>query len=173
MHRTGMGSDQDYKNLIRQASRTALADGWGGSMVATELQDILFGTPKPIRGKANLGVLREDQVNILVHGHEPQISEMVALASQDPELLEEAKAVGAKGINLAGICCTANELLMRPGIPMAGHMKMQEMAIATGNTAVRQGVGRPEHRWACSTLRRMSAFRGKADISDARSNVRF
>ncbi len=133
MHRTGMGSDQDYKNLIRQASRTALADGWGGSMVATELQDILFGTPKPIRGKANLGVLREDQVNILVHGHEPQISEMVALASQDPELLEEAKAVGAKGINLAGICCTANELLMRHGIPMAGHMKMQEMAIATGS----------------------------------------
>ncbi|MCQ4573803.1 MAG: anaerobic carbon-monoxide dehydrogenase catalytic subunit [Candidatus Brocadiales bacterium] len=132
MHRTGMGADQDYKNLIRQASRTSLADGWGGSMIATELQDILFGTPKPIRGKANLGVLKEDQVNILVHGHEPQLSEMVALASQDPELLKAAEAIGAKGINLSGICCTANELLMRHGIPMAGHMKMQEMAIATG-----------------------------------------
>lgn len=132
MHRTGMGADQDYKNLIRQASRTSLADGWGGSMIATELQDVLFGTPKPIRGKANLGVLKEDEVNILVHGHEPQLSEMVALASQDPNLIKAAQAVGAKGINLAGICCTANELLMRHGIPMAGHMKMQEMAIATG-----------------------------------------
>lgn len=132
MHRTGMGADQDYKNLLRQASRTALSDGWGGSMIATELQDILFGTPKPIRGKANLGVLKEDEVNILVHGHEPQLSEMVALATQDPKLIEAAKAAGAKGINLAGICCTANELLMRHGIPMAGHMKMQEMAIATG-----------------------------------------
>ncbi len=132
LHRTGMGADQDYRSLIRHASRTALGDGWGGAMIATELQDILFGTPKPIKGKANLGVLKDDEVNILVHGHEPQISEMVVVASQDPELLKSAETVGAKGINIAGICCTANELLMRHGIPMAGHMKMQELAVATG-----------------------------------------
>ncbi|GJQ59286.1 MAG: anaerobic carbon-monoxide dehydrogenase catalytic subunit [Candidatus Scalindua sp. AMX11] len=132
MHRTGMGTDQDYKNLILHACRTSLADGWGGAMIATELQDILFGTPKPKRGTANLGVIREDEVNILVHGHEPQMSEMVAVASQDPEMLKAAEAVGAKGISLAGICCTANEMLMRHGIPLAGHMKMQEMALATG-----------------------------------------
>ncbi len=132
MHRTGMGTDQDYKNLIMQACRTSMADGWGGAMIATELQDILFGTPKPTRGTANLGVIKEDEINILVHGHEPQMSEMVAVASSDPELLKEAEAAGAKGISIAGICCTANEMLMRHGVPMAGHMKMQEMAIATG-----------------------------------------
>ena len=132
MHRTGMGTDQDYKNLIMQACRTSLADGWGGAMIATELQDILFGTPKPTRGTANLGVIKEDEVNIILHGHEPQMSEMVVIASSDPELVEEAKAAGAKGISIAGICCTANEMLMRHGIPLAGHMKMQEMAIATG-----------------------------------------
>ncbi len=132
MHRTGMGTDQDYKNLILHACRTSLSDGWGGAMIATELQDILFGTPKPKRGTANLGVIKEDEVNILVHGHEPQMSEMVAVASQDPEMLKEAEAVGAKGISIAGICCTANEMLMRHGIPLAGHMKMQEMALATG-----------------------------------------
>jgi anaerobic carbon-monoxide dehydrogenase catalytic subunit len=132
MHRTGMGTDQDYKNLIMHACRTSMADGWGGAMIATELQDILFGTPKPTKGSANLGVIKDDEVNILVHGHEPQMSEMVAIASTDPELKKEAEAVGAKGISIAGICCTANEMLMRHGIPLAGHMKMQEMAIATG-----------------------------------------
>ena len=132
MHRTGMGTDQDYKNLIMQACRTSMSDGWGGAMIATELQDILFGTPKPTRGTANLGVIKEDEVNIIVHGHEPQMSEMVAIAASDPELIKEAEAVGAKGIALAGICCTANEMLLRHGIPLAGHMKMQEMAIATG-----------------------------------------
>ncbi|MFQ5965346.1 MAG: carbon monoxide dehydrogenase, partial [Candidatus Scalinduaceae bacterium] len=132
MHRTGMGTDQDYKNLIMQACRTSLADGWGGAMIATELQDILFGTPKPVRGSANLGVIKDDEVNILVHGHEPQMSEMIAVASSDEGLLNEAKTVGAKGISVAGVCCTANEMLMRHGIPLAGHMKMQEMAIATG-----------------------------------------
>ncbi|HUT33645.1 MAG TPA: anaerobic carbon-monoxide dehydrogenase catalytic subunit [Planctomycetota bacterium] len=132
MHRTSMGVDQDYHSLLLHGQRMALADGWGGSMLGTEFQDILFGTPKPVLGEINLGVLKADQVNVIVHGHEPILSEMVALASQDPELLEEAKKVGAKGIVIAGICCTANELLIRHGIPVAGHMKMQELAIATG-----------------------------------------
>jgi carbon-monoxide dehydrogenase catalytic subunit len=132
LHRSAMGVDQDYRNVLRQASRLALADGWGGSMLATELQDILFGTPYPGRGEVNMGVLKADAVNIIVHGHEPILSEMIALASQDKELLAEAAKVGAKGINVAGTCCTANELLMRHGIPIAGNFLNQELVIATG-----------------------------------------
>jgi carbon-monoxide dehydrogenase catalytic subunit len=132
LHRSTMGVDQDYKNIIMHASRTALADGWGGSMLATELQDILFGTPYPGRGEVNLGVLKEDEVNIIVHGHEPLLSEMIVAASMDKDLLAEAKKVGAKGINVAGICCTANELLMRHGVPIAGNFLNQELAVATG-----------------------------------------
>ena len=132
LHRTNMGVDQDYKNILMHASRTSLADGWGGSMLATELQDILFGTPYPGRGEVNLGVLKKDEVNIIVHGHEPILSEMIVAASQDSDMLGEAKKVGAKGINVAGICCTANELLMRHGVPIAGNFLSQELAVATG-----------------------------------------
>ena len=132
LHRSTMGVDQDYRNILLHASRVALADGWGGSMLATELQDVLFGTPYPGRGEVNMGVLKEDQVNIIVHGHEPILSEMIAVASQDKELLTEAAKVGAKGINVAGTCCTANELLMRHGIPIAGNFLNQELVIATG-----------------------------------------
>ncbi len=132
LHRSTMGVDQDYKDIIMHASRTALADGWGGSMLATELQDVLFGTPYPGRGEINLGVLRKDQVNIVVHGHEPILSEMIVAASQDPQLLDKAKKTGAKGINVAGICCTANELLVRHGVPIAGNFLCQELAIGTG-----------------------------------------
>jgi carbon-monoxide dehydrogenase catalytic subunit len=132
LHRSGMGVDQDYKNIIKHASRVALADGWGGAMLATELQDILFGTPYPGRGEINMGVIRDDAVNIIVHGHEPILSEMIAAASMDKELLAEAEQVGAKGINVAGTCCTANELLMRHGIPIAGNFLNQELVIATG-----------------------------------------
>ncbi len=132
MHRTTMGVDQDHRNLMLHGSRTALADGWGGSMVATELQDILFGTPSPIRGQVNLGVLSETDVNVVVHGHEPVLSEMLVLAARDGELLELAKSRGADGINLAGICCTANEVLLRHGLPIAGNILQQELAVATG-----------------------------------------
>jgi len=132
MHRTHMGVDQDYKNLLLQGARTALADGWGGSMIATELQDVLFGTPSPVLSQINLGVLKEDEVNLIIHGHEPQLAEMLAVTTQDPQLIEYAKSKGAKGINLAGMCCTANEILMRHGVPIAGNFLQQETAIVTG-----------------------------------------
>jgi carbon-monoxide dehydrogenase catalytic subunit len=115
-----------------QGTRAALSDGWGGSMIATELQDILFGTPSPIRGQVNLGLLSERDVNIVVHGHEPVLSEMLVLAVRDQELLNLARSKGANGINLVGICCTANEILLRHGLPIAGNVLQQELAVITG-----------------------------------------
>lgn len=136
MHRTHMGTDQDYRNLILQATRCALADGWGGSMISTELQDIMFGTPVPTRSMVNLGVLSKDEVNVVVHGHEPVLSEAMALVAQEPEMIEAAKNAGAKGINLVGVCCTGNEILMRHGIPVAGAFIQQEIVLATGAVEV-------------------------------------
>ncbi|MCK4602505.1 MAG: anaerobic carbon-monoxide dehydrogenase catalytic subunit, partial [Phycisphaerae bacterium] len=132
MHRTHIGVDNDPVNLILQGVRSALADGWGGSMIATDLSDVLFRTPTWVVSRANLGVLEPDAVNIIVHGHEPSLSEMIVAATQDEELLALAKSKGAKGINLGGICCTANEILMRHGVPLAGNFLQQELAMATG-----------------------------------------
>lgn len=131
-HRTHMGNDQDAEHILDHAMRAGLSDGWGGSMLATDLSDILFGTPSPVISEANLGVLKEDEVNIIVHGHEPTLSEMIVAAAQDPEVLAYAEEKGAAGINLAGICCTANETLMRQGVPLAGNFLQQELAILTG-----------------------------------------
>lgn len=132
MHRTHIGVDQDYKNLIKQGTRCALADGWGGSMLATDLQDILFGTPYPVVSEANLGVMKEDHVNIVIHGHEPVLSEMIVAVAQTKEMIDYAKEKGAKGIQLSGICCTANEILQRHGVPLCGTFLQQELAIITG-----------------------------------------
>ncbi|MCK4983371.1 MAG: hypothetical protein KAS17_10640, partial [Victivallaceae bacterium] len=132
MHRTHIGVDHDYKNLLDMAFKTSLSDGWGGARIASQVSDIMFGTPQPLRSTANLGVLEEKQVNIIVHGHEPALSEMLASAIHDPEVIEYAKSAGAEGINLAGLCCTANEILMRRGVKVAGNFLQQELAIITG-----------------------------------------
>jgi anaerobic carbon-monoxide dehydrogenase catalytic subunit len=132
LHRTHIGDDQDPVHILQHAVRTAIGDGWGGSLLATDISDILFGTPAPVLGQANLGVLKDDFVNVVVHGHEPTLSEMIVAASQTPEIIEYAQAAGAKGVNLSGICCTANEILMRQGIPAAGNFLQQELAIMTG-----------------------------------------
>jgi anaerobic carbon-monoxide dehydrogenase catalytic subunit len=136
MHRTHIGVDHDYRNLLRASFQTSIADGWGGSRIASIVSDIIFGSPYPVVSTANLGVLKDNEVNIIVHGHEPALSEMLAVASQDPAIIKYANDAGAKGITLAGICCTANEILMRHGIPVAGNFLQQELAIITGAVEV-------------------------------------
>ena len=132
MHRTHMGVDQDYVNITKQCSRTALADGWGGSMVATEISDILFGIPTPVSIEVNMGVLKEDHVNIIIHGHEPNMFESMIESVSEPTLVQAAKAAGAKGINLVGMCCSGAEVLVRHGIPHAGNFMSTEAILVTG-----------------------------------------
>lgn len=132
MHRTHMGCDNDAVSTLLHSARTALSDGWGGSTIGTELSDIIFGSPRPRKSQVNLGVIKKEAVNLLVHGHNPVVSEMILAATQDPEMIAKAKAAGAEGINIGGLCCTGNELLSRQGIPMAGNHLMTELAIVTG-----------------------------------------
>ena len=101
-------------------------------MCGTEFSDVLFGTPKPIDTEANLGVMNADNVNIVVHGHDPSLSEMVCEYADDPEMIAYAKSMGAKGITVSGVCCTSNEVAMRRGIPMAGNFLQQENVVLTG-----------------------------------------
>ena len=132
LHRTHMGVDSDYANMLLHGLRTSLSDGWGGSMIATELSDVMFGTPKPVMSEVNLGTLKATHVNIALHGHNPLLSDVIVEASSDPELTALAKSRGAEGINLVGLCCTGNELMMRRGVPMAGNHLMQELVMMTG-----------------------------------------
>ncbi|MBA3036265.1 MAG: anaerobic carbon-monoxide dehydrogenase catalytic subunit [Desulfobacterium sp.] len=132
MNRTHMGVDQHYENITKQCSRTALADGWGGSMVATEICDILFGTPTPVSAEVNMGVLKENEVNIIIHGHEPNLFESMLLSVNEPSLIQAAKDAGAKGINLVGMCCSGAEMMSRHGVPHAGNFMSTEAILVTG-----------------------------------------
>jgi carbon-monoxide dehydrogenase catalytic subunit len=132
LHMTHMGNTADAEALIRQGLRTGLSNGWGGSMIGTEITDILFGTPTVRKSEGDLGTLEKDMVNIVVHGHDPAFSEMVVTACDFKELQDHAKSVGAKGINVVGLCCTANEVAMRHGVRMVGNFLQQENVLLTG-----------------------------------------
>lgn len=132
LHMAHMGCSSLPEALIRQSLRAGLSDGWGGSMAGTEFSDVLFGTPKPIETEANLGVMVAENVNIVVHGHDPSLSEMICEYADDPEMIAYAKEMGAKGITVSGVCCTSNEVAMRRGIPMAGNFLQQENVVLTG-----------------------------------------
>lgn len=98
--------------------------------MGTDLSDILFGTPQPKVSECNLGVLKPECVNIAVHGHNPVLSEVILAVSRQMD--EEARHARAERINVVGICCTGNEVLMRHGVPSCTHSVSQEMAFMTG-----------------------------------------
>lgn len=132
MHRTTYGVDADPVNLLLGGIKCALAD-YSACHLATDLADILFGTPQPLVSKASLGVLKKNAVNIALHGHNALLSDMVVQVAAEPELIEEARAAGAEeGLNLVGICCTGNEVMLRHKIPLATSSISQETAIVTG-----------------------------------------
>ncbi len=124
-----IGMDNDPVNIIFSALRVALAD-YVGMHVGTDLSDVIFGTPQPVVSEANFGVLDPKKVNIALYGHNPVLSDIVCDAAQAMEA--EAKAAGAEGINLVGICCTGNEVLMRRGVPIVTSYASSELAIVTG-----------------------------------------
>jgi carbon-monoxide dehydrogenase catalytic subunit len=126
---TAMGVDSDPVNIIFGGLKSSLAD-LGGEYIGTNLSDVLFGIPEPIVSEANLGVINPKMVNIAVHGHNPVLSEMVVASAR--AMKEEAVKAGAEGVNIVGICCTGNELLMREGVYLATSSASQEMAILTG-----------------------------------------
>ncbi len=132
MHMTHVGCTADPTALVHEAMKVGMADGWGGSMLGTDFSDIVYGTPMPKVTEGNLGVLEKDYVNVICHGHDPAVAEMIVNASEDPELIALARKNGAKGINIVGLCCVANEMAMRHGIRMVGNYLQQENAILTG-----------------------------------------
>ncbi len=130
MHRTSMGNDADPVNLLLACLRIGLVDGYAGLHMATDFQDIMFGTPEPRMIEANMGVLEKEKVNIAIHGHNPVLSEKIL--EWAVKLEDEAVREGARGINVVGVCCTGNELTMRHGVPMAAHNLQSEVILLTG-----------------------------------------
>ncbi len=130
-HETSMGTMADPTSLILHAARLGVAD-MASLIISSEFQDVLFGIPRTVQSRIGFNVLDKNKINLVIHGHVPLLSEKLVELSEDDELLNKARALGASGINIVGCCCTGNEVLMRHGIPLAGSNLQQELIIATG-----------------------------------------
>jgi len=127
LHRTTMGVDGDMVHLATDGLKLGLVDGYCGLHAATNIQDALFGIPMLKFAQAGLSVIKQDEINIIVNGHEPILSEKIVEAVN----VYNATSPPTR-VNVVGMCCTGNETLMRQGVNPAGAMVQQELAIATG-----------------------------------------
>lgn len=130
-HETSMGTMTDPTSLILHAARLGIAD-ITSLVISSELQDAVFGIPKPVSSRIGINVLDAKKVNIVIHGHAQFLSEKIIEFSEDKEFLDKAKRMGAQGINIVGCCCSGNEMLIRHGVPLAGSNLEQELVITTG-----------------------------------------
>jgi carbon-monoxide dehydrogenase catalytic subunit len=133
LQRTSLGTDSDWRNIVRQELRLSLAFFWGCVVTASWASEILYGPPCPRTARVGFGTLRQgNTVKLAVHGHAPVLAEALVVATQRPEMIEAAREAGAEGIDLYGICCTGQELLARHGIPTTSGILGQELVIGTG-----------------------------------------
>jgi carbon-monoxide dehydrogenase catalytic subunit len=132
MHRTHMGVDNNWQTLLLQGMRNALSDGWGGSMIATEVSDILFGIPAPGPPRSTPASSKRTRSTSWFTATTRWCRRWFPRPASPKNCWGLAKAKGAAGINLVGVCCTGNELLMRRGIAMAGNHLMTELILSTG-----------------------------------------
>lgn len=130
-HETSMGTMADPEMFFLHAARLGMAD-IASLIIGSEFADVLFGIPAPIRSKIGFNVLDESKVNIVIHGHVPLLSEKIVEFSENRDLIDKARSLGAAGINVIGCCCTGNEVLIRHGVQLAGSNLQQELIIATG-----------------------------------------
>ncbi|HWR06474.1 anaerobic carbon-monoxide dehydrogenase catalytic subunit [Sporomusa sp.] len=115
LHRTGTGTDGDWENLMKQLLRCGLAFSWNSVVGPSIAADCLYGPPKRSQIETNFASIKEEYVNIALHGHSPVLPSALVQASRDQELVDLAKAAGAAGIRLYGICCSGLSSLYRYG----------------------------------------------------------
>ena len=130
-HEVSMGVMSDLNSLMLEAVKIGIADSVA-QIIATEIQDILMGTPKLVESTIGFGNIKKESVNVVVHGHAPLLSTKIVEWSKSEEMKKMAKEAGAEDVNIVGVCCTGNETLMRQGIAIAGSNLQQEMVITTG-----------------------------------------
>ncbi|MCW1296202.1 MAG: anaerobic carbon-monoxide dehydrogenase catalytic subunit [Candidatus Parvarchaeota archaeon] len=128
---TVLGSGDDLKKLFLQTLRTSIATGFC-MLISNEIQDIIFGVPKPKLSFVDLGTIRKDKVNIVVSGTLPLLAEKILLHTVDDDLIELAISEGANGIGVYGMADTGKEMLSREGTKFLGDFESQELAILTG-----------------------------------------
>jgi carbon-monoxide dehydrogenase catalytic subunit len=133
LHRTGTGTDGDWRSLMQQSLRCGLAFAWSSVLGSAIAMDCLYGPPRRDNVMVNLGTLEEGTVNVALHGHSPVLVDAIVSASREPELEARAQAAGARGIRLYGICCSGlSALYRRGGVSPLANALGAEMALGTG-----------------------------------------
>ena len=132
-HKTGVGTDGDWKSIMQQFLRCGLAFTYSGVVSTSIATDGLFGVGDRVTSKVNIGALKKGYVNIAVHGHLPTLVSEIVRVGQEEKFINLAKEAGAKGIRFYGICCSGLSSMYRyAGVIPLSNAVSAELVLGTG-----------------------------------------
>ena len=132
-HKTGVGTDGDWKSIMQQFLRCGLAFTYSGVVSTSIATDGLFGVGDRVTSKVNIGALKKGYVNIAVHGHLPTLVSEIVRVGQKEKFITLAKEAGAKGIRFYGICCSGLSAMYRyAGVIPLSNAVSAELVLGTG-----------------------------------------
>ncbi|CQR73558.1 Carbon monoxide dehydrogenase 2 [Sporomusa ovata DSM 2662] len=101
----------DPVDFLLTSVRLGVINEYQGLFALDILQEILMGTQKIRAAKQNMGLLKQDMVNIITNGHMPLTAHVVIELASTPEWQEKAKKAGASGMQILGHVCEGQQLL--------------------------------------------------------------
>jgi carbon-monoxide dehydrogenase, catalytic subunit len=129
----------DPVSFLLNSVRLGVANEYQGLFLLDIIQEILMGTQEIAQKKQNMGLLKENMINVVTNGHMPLLAHVaIDLASTD-EWQQKAKAAGADGIQILGHVCEGQQLMNYEGTHnqkgyggQEGEWLSQEYLLATG-----------------------------------------
>ncbi len=111
--KTSTNLSSDPVEMLVSCLRLGVSTGLYGLQLTNLLNDVVLGDPEIRPAPVGMNVIDPDYINILITGHQHSLFTYIQDRLLDADVVEKAKAVGAKGFKLVGCTCVGQDLQLR------------------------------------------------------------
>ena len=105
--------NSDPVDMLMNCLTLGISTGLYGLTLTNLINDIMLGDPVIRMAPVGFRVIDEDYINIMITGHQHSTFTSFQEKLKEPEIVELAKSVGAKGFRLVGCTCVGQDLQLR------------------------------------------------------------
>ena len=111
--KTSTNLSSDPVEMLVSCLRLGISTGVYGLQLTNLLNDVVLGDPVIRSAPVGMNVIDPDYINILITGHQHSLFTYIQDRLLDADVVEKAKAAGAKGFKLVGCTCVGQDLQLR------------------------------------------------------------
>ncbi|MCL2865143.1 MAG: anaerobic carbon-monoxide dehydrogenase catalytic subunit [Lachnospiraceae bacterium] len=105
--------NSDPVDMLLHCLRLGISTGLYGLTLTNLLNDVMLGEPEIRQAPVGLRVINPEYINIMITGHQHSMIAYLQDRLGDEDVIQKARAVGAKGFKLVGCTCVGQDLQLR------------------------------------------------------------